>query len=266
MIRLVITDMDGTFLNSKGDFNRPLYQEVKQLMKENNVEFAPCTGKQCERIEAIFGEEDTTDLWILGDSATRIKRNGEYIYESLLPNELGHEILERLDEIATDYVIIACTPETAYVKESTPTELVDRVVRGSYHNVDFVKEYKDIETDFVKITIYDPKQRSFATKEQLSSFFDKAYIVASEPAWIDISNKGVHKGTTVEELQQALGVSKEETMVFGDGWNDIELMERASLSFAVRNACDPLKEAANYITRSNDEDGVLNTIKQLLTI
>lgn len=45
MIKLVISDMDGTFLNSAGDFNRPFYKEVKQLMDQQGVQFAACTGK-----------------------------------------------------------------------------------------------------------------------------------------------------------------------------------------------------------------------------
>ncbi|SQC58764.1 Uncharacterised protein [Listeria newyorkensis] len=66
MIKLVITDMDGTFLDSKGAFNRKFYQEVKELMARKNVAFAACTGKQCDRVEEMFGPADTKDLWILG--------------------------------------------------------------------------------------------------------------------------------------------------------------------------------------------------------
>jgi len=51
-----------------------------------------------------------------------------------------------------------------------------------------------------------------------------AYIVASEAAWIDITNQGVHKGTTVAHLQELLHVTPEETMVFGDGLNDLEFI------------------------------------------
>lgn len=265
MIKLIITDMDGTFLNTKGDFNRPFYKEVKQLMEDKGVAFAACTGKQCERIEEIFGEEDTKDLWIMGDSATRIKYNGEYVYESLLSNELGLQIIEKLEEIADDYTIIACTPTAAMIKDTTP-EANAKMVRGSYTNVEQVSDYQEITEDFVKITIYDDKKRSHQTRPQLSEFFDKAYIVASEAAWIDISNYGVHKGTTVEQLQDMLGVTEEETMVFGDGMNDIELMDRAKFSFAMRNAFEEVKDAANFITGSNDDEGVLHTIQLLLNL
>ncbi|MEG3033335.1 MAG: HAD hydrolase family protein, partial [Enterococcus sp.] len=83
MIKLIISDLDGTFLNSQSTFDEKLYQEVRQHMDQQNVVFAPCTGKQCERVEALFQNVGTKDLWILGDSATRIKHDGQYIYESL---------------------------------------------------------------------------------------------------------------------------------------------------------------------------------------
>jgi hydroxymethylpyrimidine pyrophosphatase-like HAD family hydrolase len=57
MIKLVLTDMDGTFLNDSGDFNRELCKDVKKLMKEKKVVFAPVTGKQCERVEELFGDD-----------------------------------------------------------------------------------------------------------------------------------------------------------------------------------------------------------------
>lgn len=264
MIKLVLTDMDGTFLNENNDYNRPLYKEVKELMEEQNVIFAPVTGKQCERVEALFGE-NSKDLYILGDSATRIKHNGAFVYESLINNALGLEIIEALEKISLDYTIIACTKNGAVIKHGVSEDEM-KFVRGSYANVIEVENLQDIKDDFVKITIHDPLLNCFETKEKLSRFFDSAYIVASEAAWIDIADAGVHKGTTVEALQEMLDITPEETMAFGDGYNDLELMSRAKYSFAVRNAVDALKEGANFITRSNKEDGVMHTIIDVLSL
>ncbi|WP_046173574.1 HAD family hydrolase [Domibacillus indicus] len=264
MIKLVLTDMDGTFLNNSGDFNRELYKNVKKVMKEKGVAFAPVTGKQCERVEELFGE-DAEDLWILGDSATRIKHNGEFVYESLLSNKLGLEIIQLLEEISLDHTIIACTRNGAVTKDHlSPEEAA--IVRRSYAQVRQVSDFNEITDDFVKITIHDPALKCFETREKLSRFFDSAYIVASEAAWIDIANANVHKGTTVEYLQRLLNVTPEETMAFGDGYNDLELMVRATYSFAVRNAVQELKDVANFITRSNEEDAVMKTIIQLLSL
>src|SRR6478752_5345718 len=121
MIKLVLSDMDGTFLNNNGDFNKDLYKDVKKIMKEKGVVFSPVTGKQCERVEELFGE-DADDLWILGDSATRIKHNKEFVYESLLSNKLGLEIIRLLEEISHELTIIACTKNGAFIKDNIPLE------------------------------------------------------------------------------------------------------------------------------------------------
>lgn len=68
-------------------------------------------------MEELFGDE-TKDIWILGDSATRIKYKGQYVYESLLPNQLGRQMIAKLATIASDHVIIACTPTAAFVTTS----------------------------------------------------------------------------------------------------------------------------------------------------
>lgn len=264
MIKLVLTDMDGTFLNEKGDFNRTLYKEVKTLIEESNIAFAPVTGKQCERVEELFGD-DAKDFYILGDSATRIKHNNEFVYESLLSNELGLEIIGMLEEISLNYTIIACTRNGAVIKD-TISEEEKAVVRGSYSKVKQVSDFYEIKDDFVKITVHDPLFKCFETREHLATFFDRAYIVASDAAWIDIANVNVHKGTTVQQLQTLLNVTPEETMAFGDGYNDLELMSRAVYSFAVRNAVKELKDGANFITRSNNEDAVMKTMIQILSL
>lgn len=265
MIKLIISDLDGTFLNSQSTFDEKLYQEVRQYMHQQNVAFAPCTGKQCERVEALFQNVGTKDLWILGDSATRIKHKDKYIYESLLPNKLGKEIIRKLQAIHIDLTIIACTKQAAIIHENTSAEN-ERMVRGSYEIVEKTADYHNITADFVKITVYDDKLRSYKIAPQLVEFKKLAHIVASEAAWIDITNFGVHKRHTVTQLQQILNVTPQETMVFGDGHNDLELMQAGSFSFAMRNAFEQTKAAANYICRSNDENGVLLTMKQLLTL
>lgn len=264
VIKLVLTDMDGTFLNNSGDFNRELYKDVKKIMKEKGVVFAPVTGKQCERVEELFGN-DSDDLWILGDSATRIKNNGKFVYESLLSNNLGLEIIRLLEKVSLEHTIIACTRNGAIIKENISHEEA-AIVRKSYAQVKQVSDFNEITDDFIKITIHDPLLRCMETRERLSPFFESAYIVASEAAWIDIANANVHKGTTVEYLQRLLNVTPEETMAFGDGYNDLELMTRATYSFAVRNAVQELKDAANFITLSNEEDAVMKTIIQMLSL
>lgn len=264
MIKLIITDLDGTFLNSHGDYDRELFATVRALMSEKGVHFAACTGKQCERVEELFGEF-SKDLWIVGDSATRIKFNGEFVFQSLLSNELGLRIINTLEMANPRHVIIACINEGAVIRSDTPQHLKDKV-RKSYTNVIQVDSLSTLSADFVKITVYDEQGTCPQTRPHLTPYENDAYIVVSEAAWIDIAAQGVHKGTTVEKLQQRLKVGRHETMAFGDGYNDLELLAAAEYSFAMRNAFEETKAAANFITGSNDENAVSHTIRRILAL
>lgn len=264
MIKLIITDMDGTFLNSQGDYNRELFQHVLTLMNKKGVIFAACTGKQCERVEELLGDHAQNCL-ILGDSAARIKHKGKFLFKSLLENNLGLKIIALLESLQAQHIVIACTEDGAFIRSDTAPHL-QALVRNSYTNVNLVSSYSQIKQDFIKITVYDEQGNSLATKAHLSDFRDKACIVVSEANWIDITNYGVHKGTTVEKLQEMLAVTHAETMVFGDGLNDIELMEKGAFSFAMRNGFAETQAAAKYIAGHNDDDSVMKTIIQFLNI
>lgn len=264
MIKLIISDLDGTFLNREGDFDRQLYTEVKALMLEKGVTFAACTGKQCERVEELFGQH-AENMWILGDSATRIKLNGEFVFQSLINNVLGQAIIQKLHQVSGTHVVIACTENGAFIREDVPSHLAERV-RKSYTNLRKIPDLAQLNNDFVKITVFDEQGKCPQTRPHLSEFDDYVYMIVSEDYWIDIANAGVHKGSTIERLQEMLNVGINETMAFGDGYNDIELLARAEYSFAMRNAFDETKQVANFITGTNDASAVLTTIRRILEL
>lgn len=265
MLKLIVSDLDGTFLNNIGSFNKSLFNEVYGEMQEKNITFAACTGKQCERVEELFGDSGQ-GIWILGDSATRIKKDGILIEEFILDRNMALQLIENIEGYNSELIIIACTSDAAFVKNSISDEYFD-IVRNSYTELKMINNFHEINSNFIKITVYDPFKKSLVLRNYLQkSFKDQAYIVASEPSWLDITASGTHKGETVKKLQQILEVTKDETMSFGDGENDIELMDIAKYSFAMRNACENTKEAAHFITKSNEEDGVLLTIRKMMDL
>lgn len=264
MIKLIITDLDGTFLNSQGDYDRASFADVKALMSAKGVHFAACTGKQCERVEELFGHF-SEDVWIIGDSATRIKFNGEFIFQSLIRNALGLRIIDTLQQANQQQVIIACTPDGAIIRADTPQYLQDRI-RRSYSKLIQIDDLATVRADFVKISVYDENGGCPQTRPHLKPYENDVYIVVSEAAWIDIADHGVHKGTTVQKLQDLLKVGPHETMAFGDGYNDLELLAAAEYSFAMRNAFEETKNVANFVTGSNNDNAVQKTITRMLAL
>lgn len=264
MIKLIISDLDGTFLNNQGDYDRELFAKTYQLMATQGVHFAACTGKQCDRVEELFGDY-SKHIWIVGDSATCIKFNGKFVYQSFINNELGIRIIKTLQKANSHHVIIACTTQGAVIQANLPERLKNKV-RGSYANIIETDDLTKLSADFIKITVYDEKGQCPQTHSSLIPYEKEVYIVVSEAAWIDITDYDVHKGNTIKKLQHILKVSAQETMAFGDGYNDIELLEQAEYSFAMRNAFDATKAVANFITGSNEENAVQKTIHRILAL
>ncbi|WP_392565276.1 HAD family hydrolase [Utexia brackfieldae] len=264
MIKLIITDLDGTFLNNQGDYDRARFAQVKALMAKKGVQFAACTGKQCERVEELLGEM-AHDVWIIGDSATRIKRNGKVIEQSLIDNALALRIIKTLEQANANHVIIACTEQSAVIRRDTAVHLKEKI-RQSYTHLSQVDSFAELHDDLLKITVYDEAGTCPQTRPCLTIYEQEAYIVVSEAAWIDITAFGVHKGSTVAKLQTQLHVSRTETMAFGDGYNDLELLAAADYSFAMRNAFAETQAAAQFITGSNEEQAVLSTIERILAL
>lgn len=262
MFKLVVTDMDGTFLNSKSSFNREKFESLLTQLRDKDIRFAFCTGKQNERVDAIVGDL-TKDLFIIGDSASRIKINDMNIYAKTFSNQLGLQLIKTIKRIDENLVIIVCTEGMAYAEKHI-SEKERNMVLGSYEKVTFVEDLNTIDKDMLKITIFDIQGQCFEHVKDLNTYEDDLYIVAAEENWIDITHKDVDKGKTIRFLQQLLNISSEQTIVFGDGLNDIPLFENARFKVAMDNAYPELKRKANLISIDNDRDGVIETLNTLL--
>ena len=74
--------------------------------------------------------------------------------------------------------------------------------------------------------------------------------------------QGIDKAASLDRLAQSLGIKQEEVMAFGDGFNDLSMIEYAGLGVAMENAVEGVKQRANVITKSNDEDGIAYILSQ----
>ena len=87
-------------------------------------------------------------------------------------------------------------------------------------------------------------------------------MAVSGDHWMDIMNQGVNKGSALQKLQKKLGITPEETMAFGDYYNDVEMLQQAAYSFVMENANPDLRPFGRYLAKSNREYGVAQAIRQ----
>lgn len=110
------------------------------------------------------------------------------------------------------------------------------------------------------------KQLAVLEKVLADYYKNKMSIYRSEPFFLEILPFGIDKAKRLDFLLNYLGIRREELMVCGDGYNDLSMIKFAGLGVAMSNAQDVVKEAANYITLSNEEDGVAVAVKRFIKI
>ncbi|MGM9988092.1 MAG: Cof-type HAD-IIB family hydrolase [Bacillaceae bacterium] len=107
-----------------------------------------------------------------------------------------------------------------------------------------------------KIAVLEEK-----VKEELKNDYD---IVRSKPYFLEFTKKGINKGASLHYLLQQLGIDKEEVIACGDSYNDLDLIKYAGLGVAMGNAQATVKEAADYITTSNNEEGIALVVEEFM--
>ena len=101
-------------------------------------------------------------------------------------------------------------------------------------------------------------------RERLSKEFPDCAVVKGVPTNLEITDEQATKGNAILKLGELLGISREEIMVCGDSQNDMEMIKAAGLGVAMGNAMPEVKKAADYITLSNEEDGVAAAIEKFV--
>ncbi|OED35868.1 hypothetical protein AB832_05970 [Flavobacteriaceae bacterium (ex Bugula neritina AB1)] len=133
---------------------------------------------------------------------------------------------------------------------------------GKYEIVSNLSEITDDQC--LKIAICNQKGSEQYLYPALKHLEDRLKVKVSGEIWLDLSHMNANKGYALQKLQKTLNISTEETMVFGDYNNDLEMMGQAKYSFAMENAHPNIKAQANYSTKTNDENGVEYILSKMI--
>lgn len=260
MIKLIATDMDGTLLNSRGELSPDFYHVFNQV-KEKGILFAAASGRQyftlLQNFEAIKDE-----MLFIAENGTYVAYKGEELAVHALSEELAHEMILRARSLGEDVYIVLATSKGAFVESSDERFLKE--VAKYYVRYEIVEDLLQVKADLLKVTLCDfqgAEKHSYKAYEDMQ---DKAQICVAGDLWLDMMTHGVNKGMAIKDIQEKFQISFDETMVFGDYLNDLEMLENAYHSYAMANAHPLLKETARYLAKSNDENGVIEKIKEII--
>lgn len=259
-IKLVVTDMDGTLLNSQHEVSERFF-EIHTALKKKNIHFAAASGRQYQSILSKL-EEIREDITIIAENGAYAKQGNEELFSCGLPlDTLLNAIVfsKNIDGVG----IILCGKKYAYIENSNPE--FSAMFSQFYSSYKIVKDLRKIKGDeFFKVALYHPECSEKFLYPKLKHLSDALQITVSGKNWLDISHKDANKGNAINKLQKRLGVTAQETMAFGDYNNDLKMLENASYSFAMKNAHPNVKNIAKYETLSNDDRGVDYILEQLI--
>ena len=259
-VKLVVTDMDGTLLNSKNEVSSRFF-EIYEELKKRNIIFVAASGRQLFSIKDKLAPIKN-DIYVIAENGGITLKADEVLNTYSLPLEKLQEIIKTVREI-NDAEIVICGKSKAYI-ESKNENFIDffKEFYVKYAQVENLLEVKDDE--FFKIAVYHPTDAEKFIYPEVKTFENQLKVKVSGEHWVDLSGLETHKGNALQKLQKDLDIQKSETMVFGDYNNDLEMLQLAEFSFAMANAHPNVKKTANYSTKSNDELGVESILEKLI--
>lgn len=261
-IKFIATDMDGTLLDKDGRLP-PDFFDVFQQLEQRDIMFAAASGRQYYSLLQTFSAVKDRIMFI-AENGTLVMHQGEELYSCTIDIESIHRIIKEARLIEGAHIVL-CGKKSAYIETQAPKALEE--IKKYYHRCDYVKDLLEVEDEFIKVAIchFDGSQEF--VYPSINAKFDVDHkVVVSAKIWLDVMNINASKGDAIKYLQDKLKFSFEQTMSFGDYFNDIEMLQASFHSYAVENAHEKVKTYARFSAPSNLEHGVMKVIRDHLDL
>ncbi len=261
MVKLIVSDLDGTLLGKDNKIPDEFYTMLEDL-KEKNILFSVASGRSYTGLRHLFNEKGE-DIYYICDNGAFVKHGDDVISSNTFSKEDYKKIIEFLHKKHIFSIMVCGVKGTYY--ENTWDEAFNDKMKSMYTKMTFVNSVLDIDDEAFKISVFsndDIRHRIFSPLK--SRFEDDFSIHISAKIWVDIMNKGTDKGKALKNLQKSMGIDKNQTMAFGDYDNDIPMLECAKFSFAMENASDLVKKSCDYIAKANTENGVIRAVNKYI--
>lgn len=258
-IKLVVTDMDGTLLNSNHEVSERFFELFAKLRKRG-ILFAAASGRQHNSIvDKLYAVKN--DIIVIAENGGYTTQNGTELVFTPLPNQSKNLILDSLVDVKQAHPVL-CAKNNAYLSNASQV-FVDKL-KEYYTEFEILDDLRAFTGELLKVAVFHFESSEKYIYPAVKHLEGDLKVKVSGENWVDISSQNANKGYALEFVQKKFGIGKAETLVFGDYNNDLEMMAMADFSFAMENAHPNVKKAANYATTSNDDFGVERVLEKLV--
>lgn len=261
-IKAIFMDMDGTLLKSNHTISPKLKEKLYEL-SQNNVKVCIATGRTFTASKPYIDMIEVVKEPTIHYNGSMIVNpiTGEILYEKYLDIDDVKKIV-KISREKNVHLNLYNNDEMYIENESAEGKRYAKNVGINYTVINF--------DDFIGKTstkglFIGEHEKLVEIKKYLEKEIPELNFVFSQPTYLEVLNKNANKGIAVLEMLKRFGISTEETMAFGDQWNDLEMLKTVKYGFLMGNATEDLKKEfpRDRITLTNDEDGILEILNKI---
>lgn len=280
MIKLVVSDMDGTLINKQSQIS---YKNLKAILSltQNHIEFAIASGRDYQSVSSLLDTYHITCESILGNGAQYCDKDGRILMSCYLDKKVYQDIVKIFEEKQIPYMVF--TTEgffTGHHPDFVRQAFIERAVQR-FHNraidydkggcfyaspcnhlqqIDNIEEFLKRKLDIIKVEAFSLDPREMTSAKDLLAHIPTISYLSSFDDNIEVTDSQAQKGLILEKVIALKGYTKEEVVVLGDGMNDLTLFQHFPYSFAPANADPDIQKLAYKVVSDCEDDGFAEAV------
>lgn len=260
--RLIASDMDGTLLNSENQITPATVSAIKAAA-DKGVVFTLSTGRPMQGVKKYIDQLQLDCPVITYNGAVVVhSRTGEIIFSQVMDSEEARLVYQQAKKRGTMFVVWSCN--RLYASElGEKSEFYEGITQTK---AQLLTDFEAVLAQGItKFLWYDDAETLDKWIEELKDEnFTQTTFTKSRAYFLEFFSNKTSKAVAMEKLGEYYGIDKSRMIAVGDQTNDLSMIEYAGLGVAMANAVDAVKAAADYITASNEDDGVAKVIEKFV--
>lgn len=254
--KLYIFDIDGTILTT--DYQvLPSTRKVMALLREKGKQIILASARSPKAIDPIVKELDLERFYVSLNGAFVVQKD-HVLYEKSMPGQALQRVIDLAQQAGLSVNVY-----------STWDWFIEKEDKWSSHEgkmVGYYAQVRDLQTveQAHKILLLGDQDRIITTQKLLCEQVPEVSATLSIPNYLEVVDATVNKGNALDTVSTLLDIDSKDIVAFGDGENDRAMLEKAGFSVAMGNAHPSLKKIADFVTSSNNQDGVLEAVMRII--
>ncbi|WP_347552588.1 Cof-type HAD-IIB family hydrolase [Pseudalkalibacillus hwajinpoensis] len=263
--KMIVLDLDDTLLDAEQTIS-PRNKEALMKAQEKGIKVVLASGRPTYGMNAFADELSLADFesYILSFNGGKIIncQSNEESFSQTLPIEAVQKLYDI--SLQENVYIHTYVGDEIISAEENPYTTIESDLTGLPITV--IDSFMDGVTEpVVKVLMVgEPEHLKKVEKKLQAELGEEFSVMRSKPYFLEFTDKGITKGTSIEKLINEFGIKREEVIAVGDSYNDQEMIEFAGLGVAMGNAPDDIKKISDYITDTNENDGVAKVVEKFL--